>query len=434
MLEISRDIIQRQKMLTACSNQGLVVFLIDLNRLDNGVVEFGSLLLENLLCLLHLGSSPLDGDFNDGSISVCRNVDSSPGQLSKLIQSGAALANQRADLLLLHSNGGSVGVLLEVLVQRVNLVASLIGALLWSSDDDLVWSLLAARLASFACRFAGLIVSVLGRLGEEDENIVPGLQAIDLAALGANQLTVVLGIDLEDVGGLVSQGPPQVLNVCSGLLGLGLGSLELHLAVLNLDLNVESITELLDLAAALANEVVGELLREVKGQRVSTFLLINLLLLDKGGGLAGEGLDSGLRSTQSHNVADLGHANRDLGLIAALLLFLDESAELLVEFGRDIQRDSDDRLLLVDETQDVLLGSIQSLLEGSQFRVRRLDAGRLVGTFSRVRTLKDQKHRSVGLRGVRDHELDTEVLLDLGSDLIAQVLVEKGVDSDGLHT
>ncbi|TFB00494.1 hypothetical protein CCMA1212_007922 [Trichoderma ghanense] len=413
-----------QVLLTACSNKGLVMFLVNLNRLDDGVVKLGSLLLENLLGLLHLGRSSLDGDLNDGSISVCRNIDSGPGQLSKLVQSGAALANQRADLLLLHSDGGSI------LVQRVDLVAGLIGALLGSSNNDLVRSLLAARLASLACGFAGLIVSILGRLREEDENFVPGLQAIDLAALSTNQLSVVLGINLENVRGLVSQSPTEILDVRSGLLGLGLGSLELHLAILDLDLDVESITELLDVAATLADEVVGKLLREVKGQGVSTFLLVNLLLLDKGRGLAGDRLGS----SQGHDIAGLGHANGDLRLIAALLLLLDESAELLVEFGRDIQRDGDNRLLLVDETQYVLLGSLQSLPEVLQFRFRRLDAGRLVGTFSRIGALKDQKHGNVGFRRVWDNNMDTELLLDLGSDLIAQVLVEEGVDSNRLHT
>ena len=88
--------------------------------------------------------------------------------------------------------------------QREKLVTGLVGSLLGTANNDLISSLLAAGFTGVTGSLARLVV--LGRLGrswEEDQDLVASLQAVDLGALGTNQLPVELGLNLKGVGRLI---------------------------------------------------------------------------------------------------------------------------------------------------------------------------------------------------------------------------------------
>jgi hypothetical protein len=173
--------------LTACTDKGLVVLLVHVKSSDNGVIKNSSLLLENLLGLSNLRSCTLDLDFNNVGVPILWNINSSTGSLAKLVKSSTTLANERSDLLLLDRNGSGGRVLLKVLVKGVNLIPSLISALLGTSNHNLVSRLLSARLGTFlSIGISLLIVCRLSRSGEEDVDLVTGLQTVDLTSLSSN--------------------------------------------------------------------------------------------------------------------------------------------------------------------------------------------------------------------------------------------------------
>ncbi|KAI6760989.1 hypothetical protein HG530_009849 [Fusarium avenaceum] len=261
--------------------------------LDDNVTEVGtcedSLLLENLLSLGNLRSCTLDLDFNNIGVPILWDINSSTGSLAKFVESSTTLANERSDLLLLDRNGSGGRVLLKVLVEGVNLIPSLIRALLGTSDHNLVSRLLSSSLS------------------------------------------------------------------------LGLGSLELNLAVLNLDFDIEAVSELSNVAATLANQVIGKLLGEVERQGESSLLLILLFLLDESVGFGGERLNGRGRASESDVGSDLGNPDRDLISLSAFLLLLDESSKAFVELSRDIKSSTGDSFLLIDQVKNVLLGILNVL-------------------------------------------------------------------------
>ncbi|KAJ6437761.1 hypothetical protein O9K51_09589 [Purpureocillium lavendulum] len=413
--------------------EGLVVLLVDVDGLHDGVVKDGPLLLENLTGLGDLRGCALDDNLNNLRVAVRGHVNARARRLAQLVERGATLANQGANLLLLDRHRGRHGVLFEILVQREDLVAGLVSTLLGAANDDLVGGLLAAGLAGLADGVGvGLVVgSALGRPREEDEHLVAVLQAVDLTALRSNQLPMELGVDLEDMRRLIGERAAEGLDVRASCLGLSLGSLELHLAVLNLNLHVEAVTQLLDVAATLADQVVGELLRELERQREAALLLLLLGLLNECLGLGRQRLDCRGRAAKRDCRTDLGHADGDLLGRATLLLLLDEASKLLMELGRHIQRRARERLLLVEQVKDVLARVFDALLEGLDLGIRRLRARDLVGAVGGVRAFKDEKDGGLGLRRVGYDDVHAIVLLDAGRHVVAEMLMEERLPRQG---
>src|SRR5262245_24613685 len=64
-------------------------------------------------------------------------------------------------------------------------------------------------------------------------------------------------------------------------IGLSLGSLQLDLAIVNLNVDIEFVSKLFDIVATFANEVVGKLLWEIKCCGIPPLKLILLLLLNE---------------------------------------------------------------------------------------------------------------------------------------------------------
>ena len=94
--------------------------------------------------------------------------------------------------------------------------------------------------------------------------------------MGTNELAVVVGLDLEDVSGLILELLRLAKNLLLAGLGLVRGTLECDLAVVNLHIDVELLAQLLDVLATLANEMAGVLLGVVEGSDVVALKLILL--------------------------------------------------------------------------------------------------------------------------------------------------------------
>lgn len=311
--------------LTSGADERLVVLAVHVDGPDNGVIEDGLLLLENLLGGRDLLLGSLDLHLDHLDVPVGGDIDLGTGGQAQLLQGRPSLANQGRDLLLLDRHRSRERVVLQVLVERVELIASTVRAPAGTANHHLIGSLLALRLARVARRVGLVLGRGLGRPREEDEHLVTVLEPVDLGPLLADELPVELGVDLEGVGGLIRPAAAKGEDVRLGLLGLVLGTLELNLAVLDLDLHVKLVAEIPDVAAALSDEVVGELLGEVKGQSEPALLLVLLLLLHKLLDLLSQGLDSGRGALQGDLRLRRRHPDGDLLLRpTAILLALDE--------------------------------------------------------------------------------------------------------------
>ena len=245
-----------------------MILLINLEATDNSIIKDRLLLLQDLLgCSnLRLGSLDLNFDQRIGSLPAIGNVDLGSGLLAESLHSRPALTNQRGQLLLLNRYGCSEGVVLQVLVESQDLVTSFVSTLLGASDDNLVRSLLTARLPSNARSISsGLVIfGILLRAREEDEDLVTGLQSVDLGALSPDEFPMEFWLNLQDVSSLVGQLFAECENMCLSGLGLSLRALEVNFAIMNLNINIELITKLTNVAPALADQVVREFLGEVE--------------------------------------------------------------------------------------------------------------------------------------------------------------------------
>ncbi|KAI6769023.1 hypothetical protein HG531_010127 [Fusarium graminearum] len=371
---------------TTTTNEGAVVLNGNVYNLSDLVLTLANNLLDALDNLVHNVSAALNLDCV--TISLLLGELDGAGELSSVVRATS-----------LDNNIPEVGACQNYTDER--LVVLLVDV--ESANHSVVehGPLLLENLLGFG--------DLLCRSREEDVDLVASLQTVDLASLSANQLPVVLGVDLKRVCCLICQCTGETLDVGASSLGLGLGSLELDLAILNLNLNIEAVSKFTDVAATLTNQVVSEFLREVKRQGESTLLLILLLLLNEGVSLGGKRLHSRLRAAKSDGCSDLGNTDGDLVGLSAFLLLLDESAKSLVEFGRDIESGSGDSFLLVDKIKNVLL------------------------SFFQVRALENKENGNVALRGLRHDNLDTIVALDLSSNVVTEMLVEERINGNGDH-
>lgn len=335
-MKLTEDIINntgRQQSLTSWTNQILVELLVDFNRLDDGIFEDCLLLFENLLRGGHLGLTSLDLDINRLCIPSAGNVNLGSGGLAQLIKCGTSLTDKRGHLSLLNGNGGRERRVPEVLNQREDLVAGFVGTPLRPADYNFVGRLLSARFSSVAHRVAvGLVVlAALRRLGEEDVNLVFVLETVDEIATGTNEFPMELGLDLENVSGFVRPSTSQRVDMALGSLGLGLRSLELNLAIVDLNFDVEPLAKLADVATVLTDEVIGKLLGEVEGRDKAAFFLIFNLLRHESGDLVLQRLDSRSGAPESDDRLGRRDPDRDLVCRSFLLLLFDESSQAFVE-------------------------------------------------------------------------------------------------------
>ncbi|ROV91041.1 hypothetical protein VMCG_09603 [Cytospora schulzeri] len=380
-------------------------WLIRTTSLDNHVPQVGTwailLLLEDLLGLQDVVLLALDHNLDRGlgRLAVVWYVDLSLGLLTERLHGGTTLANQRWQLLSLYCDSLRVGVCLQPVDQLMEFVVRLGHAPAWATDDHLVWSLLATGLSGLTGRIGvGFVVlAALVGAGEEDEDLVSVLQLVDLTTLGADQFTVELGINCQGLDGLVRPVLPERLDMRPGSSRLSLGALELNLSIFDLDIDIKLVTQLLDVAAALADKVVGELLREVKLQDKATLLLRNV-------------------------GAQLGHS--DTGLVTrSLVLFLDdELLEPVVELQGYLDRLGGDFLLLAQKVHDVLFGIPQALLELADILLGWCRARNLVVTADRPWSLIDKKNWATEVGGFRDDQVDAVVLAHVRPDLILHTL------------
>lgn len=319
-----------------------MVLLVNLDGAHDSLIKRFGLLLEKLLRILDLLLGTLDLDLSTsrgvGNFASIGNIDLSTRSGAESIHLPATSANEGRNLTLRNGNGGGMGVVNSPLIQFQKLVTGGIGTPLGTPDDDLVGCLAAVVVRSLGTSIRIIVDSSSTR--EVDAYIIAVLEAVDLASLATNKITVELGLDLQDVGGLILKLLAECDDVSLGSMGLSLRALDLDLAVLNLDVNVKLIAELLDVFSTLANENVSKLLRVVEADGVAALKFVLLLLLDESMNLLSELVDLLVRSTDVEIVpvgarrlrASVTEENLEGNLILrkALLLAVDIAADLVV--------------------------------------------------------------------------------------------------------
>lgn len=265
-----------------------MMLLVDLHVLCHGIVKLLHTLLEQLLRLLYLLLAALELDFcssawTRGSIAGAWDIDLTACAYTEVVHLTSALADQLGNLFLSNGDGRQVRVVNRILQQVEKLFASLISALLRAFDDDFVLRLRCSSSVSHTAGFGTTIYSFvrLSRARKIDADAVAILQAIDLAASRADQIAMVLWLDLEDVCRLVLPLLQVLQDVLLTGLALCLRALQFDLAIGDLDIHIKFLTEFLNVLAALANQEVGKFAGEFEGSGVPTLQLILLLLFQE---------------------------------------------------------------------------------------------------------------------------------------------------------
>ncbi|KAI7245804.1 hypothetical protein KC365_g50 [Hortaea werneckii] len=204
---------------------------------------------------------------------------------------------------------------------------------------------------------------------------------------------------------LVLELPTHLQNVPLTCVGLSLGSLDLALAILQLDIDIEFLAHSVDVFALATDEVVGELLREVEGKREATLELVLLLLLNESKQALVQCINEILRTPQIDvrrllssltrlplvTVRDL---DRDLTLRERLVVPVDVASDLVMELDRRLDIAGNDALVAAHESLEQLAVYVQ--------------------------------HRRV-FRVFRHHDVYTVLVADLASTLLAKVRVVERV-------
>jgi hypothetical protein len=418
-----------------------VELAVNLNVFGHSVVKDLSPLLDEFLRSLNSLLGTLDLDLGTTvrtrSILSRGNVNDGAGVKTKSLHLTATTANKRRELALGNGNSGRVRVVLDVLEQAQKLVTALIGTSARALDDDLVRSLITTASGSGLARFI-VVTSLLGAR-EVDANVVAVLETVDLATLRTNQITVVLSGDVELVSSFVLELLADVKDVLLRSVSLGLGTLDLAFAFLKLDVNIKLVAELVDVLTATTDQVASELLREVKVKSEATFKFILLLLLDESKEVLNKSIDVVLRSAEVDSglssllgsrrclsrtaVRNLG---RDLVLSEGLVVTVNVTPDLVVELDRCLDVSRDDLLLPANKGKNVLLG----LLQGTLIRLCILRTGCLARKLvvgRRDTVLEDQKGGRV-VELIWNNQVHTELVTDLASSLVANMLVVEGID------
>jgi hypothetical protein len=347
-----------------------VELAIDLDVLSHGVVKDLGPLLDELLRSLNSLLGTLDLDLGTTVRTRCilgrGDVDDGAGVETESLHLAAARTDQRRELALGNGNGGRVRVVLHVLEQAQKLVTALIGTSARALDDDLVRSLVRTASGSSLARLI-VVTSLLGAR-EVDANIVSVLETVNLATLRTDQVTVVLGRDVELMSSLILKLLADVKDVLLRGVSLGLRALDLAFAFLELNVNIKLVAELVDVLATTTNQVASELLREVKVEGEATLELILLLLLDEskevldesidvvlGSAEVDSGLSSLLGSRRCLSRTAIRNLSRNLVLSKGLLVTVNVTPDLVVELDGRLDVSRDDLLLPADEGKNVLL-------------------------------------------------------------------------------
>lgn len=164
-----------------------------------------------------------------------------------------------------------------------------------------------------------------------DLNLVLGLQSVDQDTLSSDEFTVVLGVHFQGMGGLVGPLPSKNLNVMSASFTLGLGSFQLYLTFIDVDIDVKFVAKLTDMASAFADKLVSMLLREVKsGQNETTLLFVGNGGLNEGIDLSSKRLDSWSWATECDRSTRCSDSDWDVIVASVSLFFFDELLQLVV--------------------------------------------------------------------------------------------------------
>lgn len=173
---------------------------------------------------------------------------------------------------------------------------------------------------------------------------------------------------------LILKLPTHVQNVPLTCVGLGLRTLDLALAILQLNVDVELLAQAVDVLALATNEVVGELLREVEGKREATLELVLLLLLNESEQALVQCINEVLGTAQIDvwrllssltrlPLVPVGHLDRDLALRKRLVVPVDVASDLVMELDRRLDIAGNDALVAAHEVTNVALSILKSLLE-----------------------------------------------------------------------
>lgn len=333
--------------------------------------------LNLLLCFLDSLLGTLDLDLGTsgwaGFIAGTWNINLCASLETESIEFTSTSTDEGRKLRLCDRDGGFVGVVHDVLQQTEQLVTGLVSTSAWTSDNNLV-GVLVGTASGLLLGDRNIIVSSTTRARELDPDVVSVLQTVDAASLCADEVPVVLRLDLEDVRLFVFQLLAHGKNVRFACIRLGLGTLDLNLAIVDLNVNVVLVTQLPDILTLAADELVGKLLGEVEGDGVATLELVLLLLLNEGeevldkvvgtisrttDGKAGcSRLASGLTTRTTKKNLKRNLTGGEAGLLA-----IDVSSDLVVELDGSLDLTRNNVLLSADQSEKVLLCVLQSGLE-----------------------------------------------------------------------
>ncbi|KAH0237994.1 hypothetical protein KCV03_g86, partial [Aureobasidium melanogenum] len=267
---------------------------------------------------------------------------------------------------------------------------------------------------------SGIVILSVVRAREVDSDVVSVLKTVDHAALGADQVLVVLRLDLDDVCSFILQLLAESKNVGLASVCLGLRALELDLAIVDLNVDIELLTKFSDVLTLLSDQNVGELLREVESESEATLKFVLLLLLDE--------------SEKAFNKCIgtvTGTTNRETLSRKVRLLTLDVSPDFVVELGRGINIARDDFLLSTQQTKKVLMGLLQGTLEVLSLVGSRLTSWQLVLVVEGVNLNRVETSRRVTTDEVHDVRAGLHGVLTItGVDLPSSRAVASGAGND----
>jgi hypothetical protein len=258
--------------------------------------------------------------------------------------------------------------------------------------------------------------------------VVAVLETVDLTTLRTNKVAVELSRNVERVSRLILELLANVENVLLGGVCLGLRALDLALTFVQLDVDIELVTELVDVLTATTNQVASELLREVEFEGEATLELVLLLLLDESKQVLDKGVDVVLRSTEvdSRLRCLLGSRRRlsgttvcdlswDLVLSERLVVTVNMLPDLVVELDRCLNVTGDDLLLATDQVENVLLRFLESALVVLGILLAGCLARQLV-VRRRNAVLEHKQSRGV-VKLIRNKEVHAILVTDLASGL-----------------
>jgi hypothetical protein len=261
-------------------------------------------------------------------------------------------------------DGSGVSVLSLVLVELIDLLASLLSSLLGSLNDDLVGSLLRC-----------LTILLLGGLGEVDANIVTLLETADGRSSRSDDDAVELLGNLNVKNSLVLKLLNLGIELSASSINANLDTGNLSRSLGKLDLNSVVVAELVDVGALGSDQVSGELggVGVGLGDNIGGLLVLVLLQELNNSGSGGRNTSGG--STEGDSVLGVlsgggGRASEaslgctELDVNGAGVKGVDDSStlslDLLVKLLGNGKNLGDNLNLILDELVNLLLSLLNS--------------------------------------------------------------------------